>query len=91
MIHVVNKRFHIPTQRDVAVCRGTPLGNPYDWRGSKLASGDEEFLDALRKIYTMAKQGDVYLVCYCEPEPCHAHTIKSFIEYFLHDKHHQNT
>lgn len=37
MIHIVNKRTHIPTDRDKPIHRGFPLGNPYDWRGSKLA------------------------------------------------------
>lgn len=37
MIRVVNKRTHTRTTVDFGVHRGTPLGNPYDWRGSPLA------------------------------------------------------
>ena len=37
MISIVNKKTHIPTANDVYCGRGSPLGNPFDWRGSKLA------------------------------------------------------
>ncbi len=37
MIRVANKRTHTPTKQDITVGRGTPLGNPWDWRGSQKA------------------------------------------------------
>lgn len=106
MIYVVNKKNHEATARDVVVGRGTPLGNPYDWRGSPLAkfkcccrdaaiarykewfteqvkAENPEVLDELRRIYKMAKEGDVYLVCFCVPLNCHAFIIKKFIEQYL--------
>ena len=110
MITVVNKRAHVPTDIDFPVHRGTPLGNPYDWKGSQLATfkcccradaiekykkwlvrqfteENEEVLDELRKIYKMARKGDVNLVCYCVPEnSCHATFIKQIIEFFLDKK-----
>lgn len=36
-IQIVNKRDHVPTSNDFFVGRGSPLGNQWDWRGSKLA------------------------------------------------------
>ncbi len=103
MIYVVNKRTHRSTSQDFLIGRGTPLGNPWDWRGSKKALyvcknreeaisnyklwfderilwKNEKVLAELRKIYKMAKVGDVYLVCYCQPLACHGEIIKEFIE-----------
>ncbi len=37
MINIVNKNAHEPSADDVPIFRNWPLGNPYDWRGSKLA------------------------------------------------------
>ncbi len=106
MITVVNKNTHEPTERDIYIGRGSPLGNPYDWRGSpaakfkcccrasaienykkwlvaQMTNGNETVLDEMRKIYRMARDGDVYLVCFCEPQPCHGNIIASVIRHFL--------
>ena len=44
---------------------------------------DEKFMNDLRAIYKLAKNGDVYLACWCYPKRCHAETIKKFIESYL--------
>ena len=50
----------------------------------KVAEGtDVKFMNELRAIYKLAKQGDVYLACWCAPKRCHAETIKKFIEKYL--------
>lgn len=35
MINIVNKRKHTKTPDDFLICRGSALGNPYDWRNSQ--------------------------------------------------------
>lgn len=37
-INVVNKHKHLPTNDDIYVGRGSPLGNPYSHRGGTKAS-----------------------------------------------------
>lgn len=49
----------------------------------KVRRGDKVFLDELRRIYRLAKQGDVYLVCYCVPDNCHGFHIKQFLDKHL--------
>lgn len=44
---------------------------------------DITFMNELRTIYKLAKEGDVYLACWCAPKRCHAETIKKFIEKYL--------
>jgi len=34
----------------------------------------------LNKIYRASMKGDVYLVCFCSPKPCHGDVIKNIIE-----------
>lgn len=46
----------------------------------KIAARDYSFLTELRRLYKMAKKGDVNLVCYCYPSRCHGEIIKKFIE-----------
>lgn len=107
MIKIANKRSHRPTNTDVPVHRGFPLGNVFDWRGSpkaefqcknraeaiqlyevwldkKIEEKDPEVCAELNKIYKLAKNGDVALVCYCEhssgKEDCHGRIIKARVE-----------
>lgn len=84
----------------VRVDRSSVLGNPfymateaqrvevcdkYDaYFKEKVASGDEAFLNELRRLYTIAKRfGKLELFCWCYPKRCHAETIKKFLERYL--------
>lgn len=106
MIKVVNKYKHEPSNNDVYIGRGSPLGNPFT--GSKKVentkaafqcSSREEAIEKYEKylrlaiyenesyicnemnrIWKMAKNGDVNLVCFCKPKPCHGDIIKKIIE-----------
>jgi hypothetical protein len=40
---------------------------------------NENFLNELRRIYVIAKSGEVNLVCFCYPKSCHCDVIKEFI------------
>ena len=55
------------------------------WFDEQIASKNQEVLDVLRKIYKMAKVGDVNLVCYCFPLKCHGQIIKNYVESYLKD------
>jgi hypothetical protein len=42
--------------------------------------------DELNRIFTLAKSGNVNLVCYCKPLSCHADVIKKLIDSKLNNK-----
>ena len=79
--------------------RGSPLGNPFRmnnenerdlvcdkyeaWFEQKVAERDPRVMNELRRLYAIAKQGDLILGCYCSPKRCHGETIKAFLEMFL--------
>jgi hypothetical protein len=46
----------------------------------KINNKDKNILNELNKIYVKAMQGNVNLVCYCKPLPCHGNIIKKIIE-----------
>jgi len=96
MIKVVNKNSHEPTDFDIYVGRGSPLGNPIrinhrtsreeaisgykNYLKDKIDKKDKIICIELNKIYKAAKNGDVNLVCFCKPEDCHADFIKMLVE-----------
>ena len=76
--------------RGISVARPTPLGNPFPvgpatTRAQSIARYrawlPEELLrnpDARRqfdRIVAAARAGDVTLLCWCAPEPCHAEIV----------------
>lgn len=46
----------------------------------KIQQKDKKVCDALNRIYTLAKEGDVNLVCFCSPKKCHGDIIKEVVE-----------
>lgn len=96
MIQVVNKKYHVPTDSDFYIGRGSPLGNPAkiserqtrmeciakykEHLPRKIAEGDRAIRDELNRIWRAARKGDVNLVCFCKPEECHGDFIKQLIE-----------
>jgi hypothetical protein len=45
-----------------------------------IANKDDVICAELNRIWLKAKTGDVYLVCFCSPKPCHGDIIKHLIE-----------
>jgi Domain of unknown function (DUF4326) len=96
MITVVNTKHHVPTDADIYVGRGSPLGNPFrisisatreqvigqyaEYLPRKIAEGNIEIRRELNRVWKAAKAGDVNLVCFCAPRDCHANIIKKLIE-----------
>lgn len=56
-----------------------------DYILNKINIKDELICNELNRIYKMAKKGDVYLLCYCFPQSCHANIIKEIIEEKIND------
>lgn len=104
MIYVVNKYGHKPTERDIYIGRGSPLGNPYtsikdrktkaehvcdsreesisNYRGyidRELKNNNRQIAGELNRIWQFAMTGDVYLVCFCAPKPCHGDVVKEIV------------
>ena len=56
--------------------------NKYEkWFNQKLRdSNDDYFKKELLKIYNVALEKDVTLLCWCYPNRCHAETIKRYLD-----------
>lgn len=81
------------------VGRPTILGNPFPmrnelerdavcndyekWFQDKIMDQDPKVLGELRRLYRLALERPVVLVCYCHPRRCHAHTIANYLNKFL--------
>lgn len=92
MIRVVNKRA-MPRGYSIYIGRPSPLGNPFrigpdgdrarvvelyrQWIEIKIEDNDPCVVDELRRI---KEAGDVNLVCWCSPLPCHGDVIKEIVE-----------
>ena len=79
--------------------RGSPLGNPCGmmseadrdrvcdqyavWFEERVKAGDALVMNELRRLYKIAKRGELVLGCYCAPKRCHGETIKEFLEKHL--------
>ncbi len=67
-------KYHCAT-RDESIARYS------EWLDAQIAAGtNREVLDELNRLYKIAKSGDLYLVCWCEPMNCHGRKIKAVIE-----------
>jgi len=44
---------------------------------------DKEFMEELRRIYKLAMNDNVTLLCWCYPKRCHGETIIKFIKSFF--------
>lgn len=43
---------------------------------------NNDFLLEMRRIYALAKNNDVNLVCYCSPQKCHCEVLRDFLKSF---------
>jgi hypothetical protein len=50
------------------------------WLGRQLQRPESHAAIALARLVELARAGDLYLVCWCAPEPCHADVIKRRVE-----------
>lgn len=92
-ITVANKRSGAKGEY---VGRPSPLGNPFvvgrdgtreeviakyaEWLEYRVRGGRTACADELHRLTEQAQQGDITLVCWCAPLPCHADVIKAKIE-----------
>lgn len=83
----------------IYIGRGSPLGNIFVmkdelerdmvcdnyevWFNEKVKQNDPVVMRELRRLYKLAKQGDVVLGCYCSPKRCHGDTIKKFLDRYI--------
>lgn len=52
----------------------------------KIEKHDRVICDELNRIYKVAKNGDVNLVCFCVPLKCHGEIIKEIIEEKINER-----
>ena len=53
------------------------------WFEERVKAGDALVMNELRRLYKIAKRGELVLGCYCAPKRCHGETIKGFLEKHL--------
>ena len=46
----------------------------------KIENKDKVVCEELNRIWKLAKEGEVNLVCFCKPKSCHGDVIKNIIE-----------
>lgn len=78
--------------RGISVARPTPLGNPYHrdvygrtgaieayriWLPEELERNPKARAQ-LDRIVRFAREGDVTLLCWCAPAPCHAEVVREY-------------
>jgi alkylated DNA repair dioxygenase AlkB len=93
MIRIENKR----TYRGSGVYIGRPslLGNPYSvreygrqeaislyrrWLWDRILEQGVVYAE-LKRLAELAKRGDLTLICWCAPEPCHGEVVRKAIEW----------
>lgn len=97
MIHIANKKTH--RDEGVCVGRPTVLGNPFvigkdgnraeviskyrRWLWKEMQNKQGQVYAALQNLLRSARNGDLTLVCWCHPEPCHADVLRACLEYLL--------
>lgn len=75
--------------------RGSPLGNPFpitllasreqvirqyrDWLEQQIELKNWTVINELDRLAEIAQQGDLNLVCFCAPKPCHGDVIKQLL------------
>jgi hypothetical protein len=84
---------------NVKIDRTSVLGNPFkmetesqrdevcekyeEYFNQQVANKNPVFMKELRRIYTLARTGDVNLQCWCAPKRCHGDTIKKYLDSYL--------
>ncbi|WP_342597363.1 DUF4326 domain-containing protein [Cyanobacterium aponinum UTEX 3222] len=76
--------------------KGSPLANPFKigkdtreqviakyrvWLWEQLQSNNQDVIDELNHIRSLAQSNDVKLACFCSPLPCHGDIIIRCIHY----------
>ena len=96
-IRVVNKRNHVGLGEYIA--RPSVLGNPFrigpdgnramviekyrQWLWARIKDHQGPEWDELQRLASIARDGELVLICWCAPLPCHGDIIKAAIEWLL--------
>jgi len=66
-----NKKIH---KRDDAIAEYR------QWLNDRIRNNDIIIIKELERLLEIAKQGDLYLGCWCSPKSCHGDVIKEVLE-----------
>jgi len=53
------------------------------WLYHKIETADPKILDEMLRLYEIAENGNLVLLCFCVPKRCHAEVIKDVLEFWL--------
>lgn len=95
MIRIENKRTYSGPGQYVG--RPSVLGNPFPmrtessrteviekyrkWLWPKIKRNNARVMAELNRLQAIADAGDLVLICWCHPLPCHADVIKKCLEW----------
>ena len=95
MVKVENKRNY--SGPGVYIGRPSILGNPFSveqygregcieryraWLKAEYAKRGAVYAE-IQRLVALAQQGDLVLVCWCAPEPCHGDVIQRVVEHLV--------
>jgi hypothetical protein len=98
MIRIVNRRTY--SDEGFYIGRPSLFGNPYSvreygrqeairlyrrWLWDRILERGEVYAE-LKRLAEMAKQGELTLICWRPPEPCHGDTVKRSVEWLNSDE-----
>jgi hypothetical protein len=97
MITVKNRRTYDGPGEYIG--RPSPLGNPFPmkeeaqrfeviawykgWLWDQVRKENVEVTKELDRLTDIAAYGDLILICWCAPKPCHGDVVKAYIEWRL--------
>lgn len=62
------------------VTRDEAISRYKEYLEFKLKDNDERFTTAWNDLLSVARSGNLHLVCWCSPKKCHGHIIKELLE-----------
>ncbi len=98
MIRIVNKYKPITGHSATTVYCGRPtvLSNKFstgtrdencdkfqEWFDEQVEVRNPAVMAELRRLWLIAKNGDLHLQCFCAPKRCHTESIKAFLDSHL--------
>jgi len=63
--------------------RGASVEMYRRWLWCHIRVAAESVDSELMRLKSLAEQGDLTLVCWCAPDPCHAEIVKAAIEWLM--------
>lgn len=75
--------LHNPFRLQKHEAKGSTLERYERYLDEKIASNDSVIMAELDRLLDIARRGDLYLGCWCSPQPCHGDIIRAKLNHLL--------